>query len=69
MNPDKIDPYATKVHSRINVLLLLFTILVIALVLRASGAWADDKNQKRGGQRRSVGRGGGGLFSHNFNSR
>lgn len=35
MSP-KIDPYSTKMHSRINLLLLLLTIIIFALVLRSS---------------------------------
>lgn len=33
---NKTDPYATKLHARINVLLLVFTVVVIALLLRTS---------------------------------
>ncbi len=34
--PPKIDPYATKFQKRIDALLFIFTILVIALFLRDS---------------------------------
>ena len=32
----KIDPYSTKLHTRINVLLLVFTVVIFAIVLRTS---------------------------------
>ncbi len=32
----KADPYATKLHKRVDALLLVFTVLLIALVLRSS---------------------------------
>lgn len=35
MNP-KADPYATKLHKRVDALLLVLTVVIIALVLRTS---------------------------------
>jgi hypothetical protein len=32
----KIDPYSTKLHTRINVLLLILTIVILVIVLRTS---------------------------------
>ena len=34
--PPKIDPYASKLHKRINAILFVFTVIVIVLLLRAS---------------------------------
>src|SRR5947207_1638667 len=34
--PPKIDPYASKLHKRIDAILFVFTVIVIVLLLRAS---------------------------------
>jgi hypothetical protein len=49
--PPRIDPYANKTHRRIDILLVVITLLLMIFAFRASAQhWATSSEQTRAAQ-------------------